>query len=176
VAGDGVRGGLVQGEQLGPDLRCELFGLHTRRDGRATGLPWPGIAIGGTPRLLWSARLRSARLGPARLGPTRLGRPGPYARRTIGAASFGTASLRTARAPGTVAFSVVSHRRKGYGHRWRQPQRRVYRRPGRRNRCHHGRQNRQRRQSRAPSRIGGRRPGSRIIFREKAAVWMFSVV
>jgi hypothetical protein len=27
VAGDGIRGGLVQGEQLGPDLRCELFGL-----------------------------------------------------------------------------------------------------------------------------------------------------
>jgi hypothetical protein len=171
VAGNGVRGGLVEGEQLSPDLRCELFGLHRRRDSRATGLPGPGFAIGGAPRLLWSARLRSARLGPARPGG-----PRPYARRTIGSASFGTASLRTARAPATVAFSVVSHRRKGYGHRWRQPQRRVYRRPGRRNRCHHGRQNRQRRQSRAPSRIGGRRPGSRIIFREKAAVWMFSVV
>ena len=65
VTGDGVGGGLVQGEQLGPNLRCELFGLHGRRDGGPTRLLRRRFTIGGPPRLLWPA------------GP---GGPGPYAR------------------------------------------------------------------------------------------------
>ena len=127
MAGDGVRGGLVQGEQLGPDLRRELFGHHGRRYCGPTGLPGCGLGADGAPGRrsitlrsadLRSAGLRSTGLGPAGLGSTALG--------STGLGSTGLGTPRPLR-PGTahrrpvtvifsvVVFSVVSHRGKDTG-------------------------------------------------------------